>query len=257
VRADVIVLAASTVESARLFINSALRQAPLASGRYLAEHLERRAKIRVVAPASEVESQGISLIIPPYGKESADRFQIHLRGEPDPADGKHLIIDIGGFAAMDPSDKNAVKISPLQDEFGVPKAETIVSRSEDDSRRVDNMCCRMIEIGRTLDGQFITHQFPYEGIEPQFSNDQAIQIMAPGRSYHEAGTLRMGDPNHGVTDEFGKIYGIDNLYVSDASLFPCVGIANPMLTITALAYRVADEVHRSLTRGITNAAAGS
>lgn len=35
---------------------------------------------------------------------------------------------------------------------------------------------------------------------------------------------------------------MENLFLADAALFPCVGIANPMLTITALAYHVADRV---------------
>ena len=44
-----------------------------------------------------------------------------------------------------------------------------------------------------------------------------------------------------VTDSWGQVHGT-NLFLADAALFPCVGIANPMLTITALAYRVADRV---------------
>jgi len=75
-----------------------------------------------------------------------------------------------------------------------------------------------------------------------------IQVMDFGRSYHEAGTLRMGTSKETcATDETGRMYGIDNLYAADASLFPCVGIANPMLTITALAYRVADCILSNLS----------
>ena len=35
---------------------------------------------------------------------------------------------------------------------------------------------------------------------------------------------------------------VENLFVADASVFPCVGVANPMLTTTALAYRLAHHV---------------
>jgi len=67
--------------------------------------------------------------------------------------------------------------------------------------------------------------------------------MGHGRSYHEAGTLRMGeDSNNAVTNRWGQVYGIDNLFVADASVFPSVGVANPMLTVTAWAYRLADHI---------------
>ncbi len=107
------------------------------------------------------------------------------------------------------------------------------------------MCDRIREVVNKLGGKFITNQFPYEGVAPRFvDDDQTIQVMDRGRSYHEAGTLRMGTEtdHHSVTDHFGKVQGIDNLFVADGSLFPCVGIANPMLTITALAYRTADNL---------------
>ena len=65
-------------------------------------------------------------------------------------------------------------------------------------------------------------------------------------SDHEVGTSRLGDnPKTSVTDRDGKIHGIDNLFVADASVFPCVGVANSMLTITALGYRLAEHICKS------------
>jgi choline dehydrogenase-like flavoprotein len=58
-------------------------------------------------------------------------------------------------------------------------------------------------------------------------------------SAHIMGTLRMGhDPATSVTDPGGKFHGIDNLYAADGSLFPTSGGMNPSLTIMALGYRV-------------------
>lgn len=55
---------------------------------------------------------------------------------------------------------------------------------------------------------------------------------------HQAGTCRMGsDPRHSVTDSYGRVWGHDNLFVSDASLHPTNGGFNPVLTIMALAFR--------------------
>ena len=64
---------------------------------------------------------------------------------------------------------------------------------------------------------------------------------------HQAGTCRMGtDPANSVTDSYGRVWGHDNLFVSDASLHPTNGGFNPVLTIMALAFRNADHVIRSI-----------
>ena len=61
-----------------------------------------------------------------------------------------------------------------------------------------------------------------------------------GIGYHHMGTTRMSvAPEYGVTDEFGRCWDRDNLYVAGSSLFPNVGHANPTLTIVALAARLA------------------
>lgn len=60
---------------------------------------------------------------------------------------------------------------------------------------------------------------------------------------HHIGTTRMSqDPKLGVTDADGKIHGVANVYVASASLFPSGGWENPMLTVVALAIRLADRI---------------
>lgn len=62
---------------------------------------------------------------------------------------------------------------------------------------------------------------------------------------HQAGTARMAkDPKDGVTNEWGRVHGHDNLYIADGSLHVTNGGFNPVLTIFALAYRVADGIKR-------------
>lgn len=57
---------------------------------------------------------------------------------------------------------------------------------------------------------------------------------------HHMGTTRMhADPRQGVVDAQGKVHGVANLYVAGSSLFPTSGSANPTLTLTALALRLA------------------
>ena len=63
---------------------------------------------------------------------------------------------------------------------------------------------------------------------------------------HQCGTLRMGvEPADSVCDPTGKVHGIENLFVSDASLFPTSTAMAPVLTIAALSLRLG----RSLSGG--------
>ena len=64
---------------------------------------------------------------------------------------------------------------------------------------------------------------------------------------HQAGTCRMGtDPTNSVTDSFGRVWGHDNLFVSDSSLHPTNGGFNPVLTIMAMAFRNAKHIAASI-----------
>ncbi len=66
------------------------------------------------------------------------------------------------------------------------------------------------------------------------------------------GTARMGhDPTTSVTDPFGRMHDVDNVYVADGSVFVTAGGFNPTLTIMALALRMA--VHLGGTIPLTQA----
>ena len=57
---------------------------------------------------------------------------------------------------------------------------------------------------------------------------------------HHLGTARMAaTPSRGVVNPSLQVFGVENLYVCDASVFPTSGSANPSLTITALGVRLA------------------
>ncbi len=65
----------------------------------------------------------------------------------------------------------------------------------------------------------------------------------PDLLVHEAGTLWMGaDPGTSVTDLWGRVHGVENLFVSGTSLFPSVGSHNGSLAAAGLALRLADRL---------------
>jgi choline dehydrogenase-like flavoprotein len=62
-------------------------------------------------------------------------------------------------------------------------------------------------------------------------------------AHHHAGTTRMhADPRHGVVDAECRVHAFDNLWMAGASVFPTAGFANPVLTVVALADRLADRL---------------
>ncbi|HUE78905.1 MAG TPA: GMC family oxidoreductase [Sphingomicrobium sp.] len=78
--------------------------------------------------------------------------------------------------------------------------------------------------------------------QAQWTTDPLISAHPIG-GYHHMGTTRMADdPKRGVTDRWGRVHGIANLFVAGSSLFPTSGWANPTLTIVALALRTADRI---------------
>jgi choline dehydrogenase-like flavoprotein len=79
-------------------------------------------------------------------------------------------------------------------------------------------------------------EFDEESLE-----DDLLRFGALGG--HHIGTARMGtDPSKSVVDRNCKVHNVDNLYIAGSAVFPTSGQANPTLTITALAVRLADHL---------------
>lgn len=70
-----------------------------------------------------------------------------------------------------------------------------------------------------------------------------------GGGCHNMGVARMSErPADGVTDRWGRLHDIPNLFVADGSLFPTSAAPNPTLTIVALAIRQAEHIAASMSR---------
>jgi choline dehydrogenase-like flavoprotein len=62
-------------------------------------------------------------------------------------------------------------------------------------------------------------------------------------SQHQSGTCRMGnDPKISVTNKFGQLHEIDNIFIADGSLHVNNGGYNPALTILSLGYWVGGHI---------------
>ncbi len=129
-----------------------------------------------------------------------------------------------------PDPENRITLGTNRDALGIPRA-VIHWRWRDADRR---SASRAVEL--------LAAAFDKAGI--------GRLRISPGESFtpgthHPASTTRMSDdPRLGVVDATGKVHGTANLFVAGASVFPTAGFANPMLTIVALALRLADHLAR-------------
>lgn len=73
---------------------------------------------------------------------------------------------------------------------------------------------------------------------------------APFTSAHQMGTCRMStSPKTGVVDPRGRVWGTEDLYVVDASIFPSASGVNPMVTNMAIADWCSQGIVRDLAGG--------
>ena len=85
-----------------------------------------------------------------------------------------------------------------------------------------------------------------ENIDKFISNIQQIKNQKYRLllgSAHQMGTARIHpNPEQGVVDIDGKVHGLENVYITDASTFPrCSGV-NPMITIQAMSHFLMSKV---------------
>ena len=119
---------------------------------------------------------------------------------------------------------NRVELSTRRDRFGNPLPRLLLRWTDEEQAGLEKLRRSLREWFRVAGlGDLATA----EGRLPNLN------------AHHHAGTTRMArDPRDGVVDVNGRVFGVDNLYLAGASVFPTAGFANPTLTIVALARRL-------------------
>ncbi len=65
-------------------------------------------------------------------------------------------------------------------------------------------------------------------------------------SFHPLGTCCMGvDPKTSVINSYGRVHGMENIFVSDGSIFPSSLGVNPQISIMAFATRTAEHIKKN------------
>lgn len=126
-----------------------------------------------------------------------------------------------------------------KDKFGIPVLKFSFAWSEHELNQVKHFQNAMKELVDKLGGTF-TSDMPEPG----------KAISKGGEIIHEVGTARMGkDAKDSVVNQFGKSWDVDNLYLTDGSVFVSKAHKNPTITIMALAMRSADSIATRLRTG--------
>ncbi len=79
---------------------------------------------------------------------------------------------------------------------------------------------------------------------------KGTKLTAPGRIIHELGTARMGaDPKKSILNNFNQCWDAKNVFVTDGAAFVGSANQNPTLTILALTMRACDYIADQSKRG--------
>ena len=126
-----------------------------------------------------------------------------------------------------------INLSPFErDEYGVPRAYVQIQHTAADlgvATAMDAVTLALIK--KMADDKASAFQVVQKNRDPA------------GSTYHEAGTLWMGDDfRTSVTDANGRFHHVANAYCSDQALFPTAGSVNPTLTGLTLSRKVAEAI---------------
>jgi choline dehydrogenase-like flavoprotein len=137
-----------------------------------------------------------------------------------------------------PQPENRVDLDPeVHDFHGVPVPRIAYTPHRFERAAAAFAGRRLTEIVEATGGAWVASPAD-PGDDPRPGG--AHEGQGPFGTAHVLGTARMGvDPRTSVTDAFGRLHDVPNVVVADGSVFVSSGGANPTLTIMALALRAA------------------
>ncbi|MCP9817903.1 GMC family oxidoreductase [Synechococcus sp. Cruz-9H2] len=100
----------------------------------------------------------------------------------------------------------------------------------------DRLVYRWLSVLKTVDADPLTPQVRPAPFYPR--GEAPLAVIG-----HACGTCRMGDdPAFSVVDRDGRVHGLVNLTIADASVFPSCPMVSPGLTVIANALRIAERL---------------
>ena len=270
-RGRVVVLAASTLASTRVLLNSSNPSFPdgLANssgvvGHYLMDHVFAVGASGVLplrkGAKPELANRPNGIYIPRfrnletrrddfirgYGYQGGERVTVYEHAYSMPgfgADFKQEVrggnvasLSLGGFGEMLPRFENRCTLDPSKtDEWGIPVLRFEVEHGDNERAMATDMVEQAVVMLEAA------------GVEEISTRTQR---PPPGFAIHEVGTARMGnDPKTSALNPFNQTHDIKNLYVMDGSAYVSIGCVNPTLTMMALTVRACEHLVKEAKSG--------
>jgi choline dehydrogenase-like flavoprotein len=271
VRAPIVVLAASTLASARLLLGSAEERFPagLANssglvGHYLMDHifavgadgylpLRRGAKPElarrpngIYIPRFRNLASREPAFLRGYGYQGGESVTVYEHAYSMPGfgaewknqvrDGNLSRVSLTGFGEMLARYENRCYLDPkVKDLWGVPVLRIDVQHSDNEHAMARDMIEQAVAMLEAAGAESITTR---------------TELPPPGFAIHEVGTARMGsDPKTSVLNPFLQSHDVKNLFVMDGSSYVSIGCVNPTLTMMALTARACEHLIGEAKRG--------
>ena len=272
-QAKVVVLAASTLESTRILLNSKSSEFPNGVGNsegvlghYLMDHftLEGAGGLMPSLQSSRRQPEGnpCGFLIPKYANTGSDKRSGFLRGYRFDGDGSQEIYEhafslpglgrnwrrrvrqeipyyfsVQAQGECLPRYDNYVELDPeRKDAWGIPVLRIHASWGENE---------RAMAKAMRQDLEKILEVMKIDSARPP---DPEMSIF--GKNIHECGTARMGlDPKTSVIERFNRVHGVKNVFVTDGAAFVTQGCYEPTLTIMAISARAADYIADAYRKG--------
>ncbi|PEG43188.1 glucose-methanol-choline oxidoreductase [Mycolicibacterium agri] len=259
VRARVVVLCASAIESVRIMMNSRSPEHPRGIGGssdHLGRHLCDHVTVALTGEVDEADAEAepsedgfdfaaTGLYIPNFCEQETTSFpggygiQIGIgRGKPT----------WGMFALgeMAPRFENRVSLDPVKkDAWGIPAARIDCAHTDDEIRMAAHMRRRMPDIaaagGLRVDANLDLGRGNIVFRMLRSRVFTGYGAYWPGAAVHETGGARMGDnPANSVLNPMCQCWDAENVFVTDGACFVSSGFQNHTLTMMALTVRACE-----------------
>ena len=272
-RAKIVIIAAATLESTRILLNSRSPRFPHGVGNsqgvlghYLMDHftVEGAGGELASLTSSQREATGnpCGYLIAKYANTDGHKNGNFLRGYRfDGAASQQLYehaFSLPGFGSAWrekvrseipyyisleaqgeclPRFDNFVELdAEKKDAWGIPVLRINASFGENEHAMAKAM---RQDIGNMLDALHV------KGVTPP---DEGLSVF--GKNIHECGTARMGtDPKTSVLNAYNRVHDVKNVFVTDGAAFVTQGCYEPTLTIMAISVRAADYIVNAAKRG--------
>jgi choline dehydrogenase-like flavoprotein len=271
--AKIVVLAAATLESTRILLNSRSPRFPNGIGNssgvlghYLMDHftIEGAGGELASLKGSQREPTGnpCGWLIAKYVNTDGHKNSNFLRGYRFDGDASQQLYEqafslpgygrgwrdkvrreIPYYFAIEaqgeclPRHENHVELDPdKKDAWGIPALHIHASYGENEHAMAKAM---RQDISDVLDALKLKNRIP---------PNQDLSMF--GKNIHECGTARMGnDPRKSVLNRYNQVHDVKNVFVTDGACFVTQGCYEPTLTIMAISARAADNIIEASRKG--------